>query len=368
MNQTLALLLLMSWTPPTPIVNDASAVPSVDVLAEYLDRLERQIHCIDTTVISWNLGFLEQNDEENWPEFPVDIDDLTQYIVWRWVRCDARLRMTKAGNGSMNESDPSLVNVWDGSSWYMRNSEIRPGQHDDDVKGLYFVMPAVDSPLELYDCLALFNGGGDWPSFASHLSLAASVRASRLLSTNRDGDMASLVFSQNDEDSRLIRIQLTMHDDESFQLFSITTDSLGGPQSEFAGQVMIRKSLVIDAWAQYEGIRLPSEARRLGVVLRHPSRVGKTPQAYCIIMKRRIATFDEADDSLFLPPIAEQGDLVLDQRMGISYVVGRSRIAIEKEICELKDPIAGLIQPAAFLELKGQFKGKSEIDDPGDDR
>jgi hypothetical protein len=232
------------------------------------------------------------------------------------------------------------INVWSGDCW---------GQWVDGAGVVELSGKA--SPPDMLGYGFIFNCmEGAVPSRLH--TIEEKVRGGRLIRQSYDDDMLVYVFKQEGEYGDNVQHEIKARIEPEFALleYSIALYSVDGED-----RLVGRQSYVVDSWGDYGGKRLPKTAY-VDMWRESTPNDPESSQVVGRVLYTRTAfspiTSDDVDHSKF-DTIFKHGTKVHDERMNLSYEIGKSYLYLDGTMYETDGPI--MAPPGDRLgELIGQ--------------
>jgi hypothetical protein len=320
-------------------------------LVTYLKSLEQPASALHTIFTATTLERRPLREGDTWPAQGWDEARPTSRFRYEWttvgglVRVHCRFGSELGEHPSFPGQEASTV-VWTGDAWHRRSVAVDPDTGEPANRYRVETRPSMTPPE---DCLSLFNGGIRWISIVGAKSPSEVVRTYDLRDRAVDGNVVSFVLSP----PSLPQKQVTISVDTvpALRLQSIVL--------EFVGDVKLKTSFHVDAWAAYDGVLLPQRAHRVGA---------SSGAARCTVFEREMAVVlnSEVDHSdRFEPPQAELGDVVRDRTLKIVYEIGERYLHLDGQLFELPEPIDERVTDLLSLGIDAEPRPE---EGPGDDR
>lgn len=308
--------------------DDSALVKSA---AEKVRGMEQSHSTLDTAFTFTILEPREIASGAPWSEVP----SISRRAV-RSISASDRMRMEITDISDQPADDPALIRaamaspdviaIWDGSSWQERsvaNNRVR-----------YLRRPPASLNL---DCIPMFNLS-DGHTVVGGLALSTILRTCKLLCVDRQDSAVKYRFALDDAETNII--ELLFATDEPLRLLSLTFDIL---RPDGAKELKLRIHYHVAEWAEYDGILLPKVAYRDSYSFaRDIHRVkGIAPQKSRCILRRISARSQSlaAPAATLFAPLAQQGDLVHDERLNLMYNIGGDYIVVDGHRFKVAAPI-----------------------------
>jgi hypothetical protein len=197
-----------------------------------------------------------------------------------------------------------------------------------------------------WDFISLFVGGHEWWSFVGPLSLSRLVEACGSPSVSKNGSDTTYdyVFS-NQPDAAHLKITITSV--PTPRLVSIELATFERDTVADAVRPRGRKLLKYLEWS-LDPVPVPIA----GVYME-----GSLNQGSSAVLVRRIERTEHVQVALGVDQLAQcqpqPGDTVIDESIGVQYVIGESEFVMADMTVKLDRPIEGILELSDLKELTG---------------